>query len=115
MAWRTSTELAGRYLVITPPPPRSTDQQVSRAFEVAQRIFDEAGVDRVEPDYRNSSDPDRVRFLPHLWEAAEKPPTAACWPARSDMPKPTRIKMYFERRETMCAVWPTVAVQRWFH
>lgn len=95
MAWRTSTSLEGPYLVVTTRPSGSTQEQVTRAFEAAQQVFDDAGVDPVEAAWCDESDPERTRFLA-LWEAAERAATLACWAPRGGTPEPTKIEIYVE-------------------
>jgi hypothetical protein len=93
---RTSTNLEGSYLVVCRYPAGSTAEQTKAAFDAAQRLFDEAGVDPVECDYPDSDDPARLTFLGDLWEAAERAAKLPCWAPREGTPDPTKIKIYVE-------------------
>ena len=93
---RTSNNIEGPYLVVTTHPPGTTTEQLDRAFEAAQRVFDHAGVDPVEADYRETDDPEREKYLADLWVEAEQATTVACWAPRSGTAEPTKIEIYIE-------------------
>ena len=93
---RTSTNIEGPYLVVTTCAPGTTSEQLDRAFEAAQRVFDAAGVDPVEAGYRETDDPQRKKFLDDLWAKAEQAATVACWEPRNGPLQPTQIEIYIE-------------------
>ena len=96
MAFRSSDQLEGPYLVLMSWPAASTEEQADRALEAAHRVFEYAGVDPVEADLRDSAPPERQQMLAELWEAAEEAATEACWAPREGPPEPTVIGIYVE-------------------
>jgi hypothetical protein len=78
MPMRTGPAPNGPLMIIFAYPAGSTDEQLDRAYEAAQRVFDDAGVDPVEAGHQDNDDPQRREYLAKLWETAEQAATETC-------------------------------------